>query len=362
MDMPGRQFSSTTGYRYGFNGKEKDNKDGVVQYDYGFRIYDPRLVRFKSVDPLFRTYPYYTPYQFASNSPIIAIDVDGLESSNDKNPTSQPAPPVPAATPSVNPNEVKKYDASSWWSPLTKVLPGTGTVEHSHANDINNIYNESGGDAQFNSNASTITKMNSSLAPVAPGSVVLPPSGPAVTNLKNAFYSASESGSQNAWINLMLGGMIRGTVPENIVFSENGTVSNYLRGSAVLNKAVRDWYKAGQKSDPFGVDYGPSEQLNDVGNNATFFTIGNFVGSARAQITYSTKDDVLRVTLTNVTSVNSGDYGKHLFWHSEESPFLHRDANVSTPQPYTNFSQTYQLKFSYKSIMQQLGNEYKLIE
>ena len=60
MDMPGRQFSSTTGYRYGFNGKEKDNKDGVVQYDYGFRISDPRLVRFKSVDPLFRTYPYYT--------------------------------------------------------------------------------------------------------------------------------------------------------------------------------------------------------------------------------------------------------------------------------------------------------------
>jgi RHS repeat-associated protein len=52
MGMPGRQYNATTGYRYGFNGKEKDNKDGVVQYDYGFRIYDPRLVRFKSTDPL----------------------------------------------------------------------------------------------------------------------------------------------------------------------------------------------------------------------------------------------------------------------------------------------------------------------
>jgi RHS repeat-associated protein len=79
MDMPGRQYSSTNGYRYGFNGKEKDNKDGVVQYDYGFRIYDPRLVRFKSVDPLAKKFAYYTPYQYAGNKPIWCIDMDGLE-------------------------------------------------------------------------------------------------------------------------------------------------------------------------------------------------------------------------------------------------------------------------------------------
>lgn len=79
MDMPGRQFSSTNDYRYGFNGKEKDNKDGVVQYDYGFRIYDPRLVRFKSTDPLQADFPELTPYQYASNSPISGIDLDGAE-------------------------------------------------------------------------------------------------------------------------------------------------------------------------------------------------------------------------------------------------------------------------------------------
>ncbi|MFZ1313155.1 MAG: RHS repeat-associated core domain-containing protein, partial [Chitinophagaceae bacterium] len=65
MLMPDRQYSAATAYRYGFNGKEKDNE--VVQYDYGFRIYDPRLVRFKSVDPLTNSYPWYTPYQFAGN-------------------------------------------------------------------------------------------------------------------------------------------------------------------------------------------------------------------------------------------------------------------------------------------------------
>ena len=78
MEMPGRQYNATTGYRYGFNGKEKDT-ESPVQYDYGFRIYDPRLVRFKSVDPLTKGYPMLTPYQFAENQLIWAIDLDGLE-------------------------------------------------------------------------------------------------------------------------------------------------------------------------------------------------------------------------------------------------------------------------------------------
>ena len=73
----GYQYANRGGYRYGFNGKELDKE--VVQYDYGFRIYDPRLVRFKSVDPLTKSYPMLTPYQFASNSPIANVDLDGKE-------------------------------------------------------------------------------------------------------------------------------------------------------------------------------------------------------------------------------------------------------------------------------------------
>ena len=34
-----------------------------------------------SVDPLAPSYPWYAPYQFAGNTPIIAIDLDGLEPS-----------------------------------------------------------------------------------------------------------------------------------------------------------------------------------------------------------------------------------------------------------------------------------------
>jgi RHS repeat-associated protein len=64
-------------YRYTFNAKETDTESDLQ--DYGMRIYNPRLGKFLSVDPLTRSYPELTPYQFASNTPVQAIDLDGLE-------------------------------------------------------------------------------------------------------------------------------------------------------------------------------------------------------------------------------------------------------------------------------------------
>ena len=83
MQMPGRSYTASiaSNYRYGFNGKEMDNETYGYgnEYDYGFRIYNPRIGRFLSVDPLTQKYPELTPYQFASNRPIDGIDRDGLE-------------------------------------------------------------------------------------------------------------------------------------------------------------------------------------------------------------------------------------------------------------------------------------------
>jgi RHS repeat-associated protein len=81
MMMPGRTYSAQTGYRYGFNGKENDNevKGDGNQQDYGMRVYDPRVGRILSVDPIAKSFPWYSPYQFSGNSPISNLDLDGLE-------------------------------------------------------------------------------------------------------------------------------------------------------------------------------------------------------------------------------------------------------------------------------------------
>jgi RHS repeat-associated protein len=80
-EMPTRTYSMNSDYRYGFNGKEQDTENtwGDDIYDYGFRIYNPKIGKFLSVDPLTKSYPMLTPYQFASNRPIDGVDLDGLE-------------------------------------------------------------------------------------------------------------------------------------------------------------------------------------------------------------------------------------------------------------------------------------------
>jgi RHS repeat-associated protein len=76
----GRTYTQlNSSYRYTFNGKEKDNDIENGAQDYGMRIYDSRVARFLSVDPITKKYPDLTPYQFASNRPIDGIDLDGLE-------------------------------------------------------------------------------------------------------------------------------------------------------------------------------------------------------------------------------------------------------------------------------------------
>ncbi|HET9056450.1 MAG TPA: RHS repeat-associated core domain-containing protein, partial [Chitinophagaceae bacterium] len=75
--QPGRQYGILG--RYGFNGKENDNeiKGEGNQLDYGARIYDPRLGRWLSTDPLTAEYAWQSPYAYHKNSPIVSIDWQG---------------------------------------------------------------------------------------------------------------------------------------------------------------------------------------------------------------------------------------------------------------------------------------------
>lgn len=80
MAMPGRKYELASGYRYGFNGKEQDKDlNSLTAYDYGFRIYNPAIGKFLSVDPLTKNYPSWSPYPFAMNRPVDGVDLDGLE-------------------------------------------------------------------------------------------------------------------------------------------------------------------------------------------------------------------------------------------------------------------------------------------
>lgn len=73
-----RTFALENKHRFGYNGKENDQDWGseLIQ-DYGFRLYNPALGRFLSVDPMVKKNSMYSTYSFATNSPVFKIDEKG---------------------------------------------------------------------------------------------------------------------------------------------------------------------------------------------------------------------------------------------------------------------------------------------
>lgn len=77
--LPGRNYSSSS-YNYGFNGKPKDDEiygSTGTSYDFGARLYDPRVGRWLSLDPLAIRFPYESNYLFAGGNPIYYVDEGG---------------------------------------------------------------------------------------------------------------------------------------------------------------------------------------------------------------------------------------------------------------------------------------------
>lgn len=69
-------------YQYKYQGQELQE---AGWYSFKWRNYMPDTGRFFNIDPLAEKYDDYTPYQFSSNQPIHAKELEGLESSNDLN-------------------------------------------------------------------------------------------------------------------------------------------------------------------------------------------------------------------------------------------------------------------------------------
>ena len=78
--MPGRDGLSDH-YRYGFQGQERDDevKGSGNSINYKYRVHDPRIGRFLSLDPLAKEYPHNSPYAFSENRVIDGVELEGLE-------------------------------------------------------------------------------------------------------------------------------------------------------------------------------------------------------------------------------------------------------------------------------------------
>ncbi len=75
------------GYRYGFQGQEKDNEvygSAGTSYAFEYRMHDARVGRFLSIDPLASKYPHNSPYAFSENRVIDGRELEGLEHVNNK--------------------------------------------------------------------------------------------------------------------------------------------------------------------------------------------------------------------------------------------------------------------------------------
>ena len=63
--------------RYRYNGKEEQSFVNFPSLDYGARMFDSRIGRFKNMDKRAEKYYYASPFAYCLNNPVNAIDPDG---------------------------------------------------------------------------------------------------------------------------------------------------------------------------------------------------------------------------------------------------------------------------------------------
>jgi RHS repeat-associated protein len=70
---------SITANRYLYQGQDSQDDLGYNEYQYKYRMHDPAMARFKSVDPLSEKYMYNSTYAFSENRVIDGVELEGKE-------------------------------------------------------------------------------------------------------------------------------------------------------------------------------------------------------------------------------------------------------------------------------------------
>ena len=331
-----------SGYRFGFNGKELDDNQewgqGTTNYDYGFRIYNPAIARFLSVDPLSPDYPWYTPYQFAGNTPIQAVDIDGLEPGYSYSPTAIGF----------------GGDFNSGFTTDHQAMANQRARE-----TVDWIFKRSGGQVMYNENYARF--MSAGNTSVANGGMATQQLGPTFSTggTQSTLYLVEDNFSSREAINFMLGNMVTGTGPTNIDYPVNGASSMALLESAIVQSALQDFRKANPDYSkdnrqangirPQGYTFGLTDLAVDFVSEWTLFTMEGFVGSGAITIGYSPEDDMVDITITNTTSLTSGDYLKDVPGNYDGESHIRSEGN----EQYGNVSQTFRIKITMAEAMEE---------
>ena len=319
--MPGRSWSLGDSYRYGFNGKENDNEvKGIAgsQQDYGMRIYDPRLGRFLSVDPIAREYPWYTPYQFAGNMPIRYIDLDGLEPANN--------PKQPGAA---------EY-AGAYISTGISTGASLNNFNKNGATESPDLLGRTSGKRTENyltdTRKSSANKFNMYVSTGSTFKVDESNAG----NYKN--YEAFV-------VSELMNSFVSGKGPENYEFPTNGIISSKFFNSDILKSALNE-YRSGKNVTEKQYSFGLGALGKDTYQNGTIFSITGLTGSGT--ITIAPTSEGIKIKIFNITSLTSGTFGKEIF--SKDGLGFGEDkypkSSVREPNkitPFGNISQTFNL-------------------
>lgn len=169
FDIPrGINDPTSEGYRYSFQGQESDPeiKGEGNSINFKYRIHDPRLGRFFSIDPLAAEYSYNSPYAFSENRVIDGVELEGLEVqlvSEEQNAGS-------AATSGLGFSDVSIVQAVQAGQPTNLNITATGNGNSlAQANQVLNVTKDQNGviqDPTPNNGQSDISQAANSLTPI----------------------------------------------------------------------------------------------------------------------------------------------------------------------------------------------------